>query len=376
MSGDSCGPAAWNRAYVYFQIPGTVKLDPELHKKDTIYHQTSRRLLGGKTRLVRRLLSYNSCQWFVGCFVPSFFFEKRKGVQRNLKKWEFFPNFLGSCNDLQKHCKPTKFIVKLQLSNRYLKLLPPKIMSWVTRYNLVAYDNKIRSKLTILSYTTICFTKESTVHQKKSRGFFLIPPTWNLLAPPLLSAARISKRLTKCLPRAKHPNTSQESNCGKGIINHPSSIIINLCQKNHLRTDCPPPKKKIVFVLCMFLHENLQWNNFYQKTCPQNKKTSVKNCWLAKKYTKTTQTQKSGVFTAWKKQPFAPSNPKKRRLFFPILPQKPRKGHGLGQNDPNKQSTRCAFCEFEKNPDELDVSEHSGLKPPKIIPLKSRVFPL
>lgn len=223
MSGDSCGPAAWNRAYVYFQIPGTVKLDPELHKKDTIYHQTSRRLLGGKTRLVRRLLSYNSCQWFVGCFVPSFFFEKRKGVQRNLKKWEFFPNFLGSCNDLQKHCKPTKFIVKLQLSNRYLKLLPPKIMSWVTRYNLVAYDNKIRSKLTILSYTTICFTKESTVHQKKKSRIF--SHSTNLepsCPPPFISCEDLEET-------HQVPATGQTSKHFPGVKlrkrNHQSSII-------------------------------------------------------------------------------------------------------------------------------------------------------
>ena len=87
MSGDSCGPAAWNRAYVYFQIPGTVKLDPELHKKDTIYHQTSRRLLGEKTRLVRRGFGFlqfmSMIRWM---FCSEFFFEKRKGVQRNLKK--------------------------------------------------------------------------------------------------------------------------------------------------------------------------------------------------------------------------------------------------------------------------------------------------
>lgn len=257
-----------NRAYVYFQIPGTVKLDPELHKKDTIYHQTSRRLLGGKTRLVRRLLSYISCQWFVGCFVPScFFLKKGKGYKENWRSEGIFPNFLVSCNDLQKHCKPTKFIVKLQLSDRYLKLLPRKIMSWVTQYNSVAYDNKIRSKRTILSYTTLCFTKESTVHQKKKSRIFSHSTNLEPSCPPFYQL-RGSRRDSPSACHGPNIQTLPRSQIAeKEIINRPSSIIINLCQKNHLRTDCPPPqrKKQIVFVLCVFLHENLQWNDFYQK---------------------------------------------------------------------------------------------------------------
>ena len=131
-----------NRAYVYFQIPGTVKLDPELHEKDTIYHQTSRRLLGGKWWGCWDAVSFPRIHVNDSLDVLSrvFFLKKGKGYKETWRSEGILPNFLGCCNDLQKHCKPTKFIVKLQLSDRYLKLLAPKIMSWVTRYNSVAYD--------------------------------------------------------------------------------------------------------------------------------------------------------------------------------------------------------------------------------------------
>jgi len=98
---------------------------------------------------------------------------------------------------------------------------------------------------------------------------------------------------------------------------------------------------------------------FTKKTCPQNKKNISKKLLASKKIHQNRPNPKVMRFHSLKNRPFAPSNPTKRRLpsqFFPT----PRKGHGLGQNDPNKQSTRCAFCEFERNPDELDVSENSG----------------
>lgn len=174
-------------------------------------------------------VSYNSCQWFVGCFVPSFFLKKGKGYKETWRSEGIFPNFLGSCNDLQKHCKPTKFIVKLELSDRYLKLLPPKIMSWVTWYNSVAYDNKIRSKLTILSYTTIFFHQRIYCPPKnKVEDFFSFHQPGTFLPPPQISCEDLeethqvpaTRQTSKHFAAVKLPKRNHQSS----IIHHYQSL--------------------------------------------------------------------------------------------------------------------------------------------------------
>ena len=157
------------------------------------------------------------------------------------------------------------------------------------------------------------------------------------------------------------------------IINHPSLSIF--ARKITLEQIVLPPKKKqIVFVLGVFSMKIFNKTTFTKKTCRQNQKSTCKKLLASKKNTPKPPKPKSQAFSPLEKNGFVrPFKPHKTVASFPILPQKPRKGHGLGQNDPNKQSTRCAFCEFERNPDELDVSENSGLKPPKSSNF-SRVF--
>lgn len=84
MLGDSCGPAAWNRAYVYFQIPGTVKLDPELHKKRYNLPPDITQTVGGKNEVGETLTFLQFMSMIRWMFCPEFFFLKKgKGYKEN-----------------------------------------------------------------------------------------------------------------------------------------------------------------------------------------------------------------------------------------------------------------------------------------------------
>lgn len=63
-----------NRAYVYFQIPGTVKLDPELHKKRYNLPPDITQTVGGKNEVSETLTFLQFMSMIRWMFCPEFFF--------------------------------------------------------------------------------------------------------------------------------------------------------------------------------------------------------------------------------------------------------------------------------------------------------------
>ena len=131
---------------------------------------------------------------------------------------------------------------------------------WVTWYNSAAYDNKIRPKLTILSYTTIFFTKESTVHQKKKSRIFSHSTNLEPSCPPFYQL-RGSRRDSPSACQAPNIQTLPGVKLRKrksSIVHHPSLSIF--ARKITLEQIVLPRQKKKTDCLCLvcFLHENLQ----------------------------------------------------------------------------------------------------------------------
>ena len=189
--------------------------------------------------------------------------------------------------------------------------------------------NKIRSKRTILSYTTIFFTKESTVHQKKKSRIF--SHSTNLepsCPPPQISGEDLEE--THQVPAtgqtSKHFPGVKLRKRKSSIINHPSLSIF--ARKITLEQIVLPPKKKqIVFVLGVFSMKIFNKTTFTKKTCRQNQKSTCKKLLASKKkHTKTAQTQKSGVFTAWKKRLCSPLQTPQNGGFLPHSSPETSKG--------------------------------------------------